>query len=223
MIILFFSRLHKMIILTFLPEGGAYMVRGAVLVSGDGGQLQAILDSIYFKELPEFELIAVISTSRDAYAMKRAASAHVPAHVVDPELFPTAMSHSIAIATKLKDMDIDLVILDEYTMPLGVIPFQFRGKVISSMPALYPAFDQYEGDIYKATIKRGLRVTGGTVYLCDNDGGVGTILGQKAIDVVPGESAETLQRKIMEDCFWKLLPAAVLEFCSSTAKQRRKK
>ena len=82
------------------------MVRAAALVSGDGARLQAILDSMYFKEIPDFELVAVISTARDAYAMKRALNANVPAYVVDPELFPNATSHSMAVANKLKDMDI---------------------------------------------------------------------------------------------------------------------
>ena len=90
------------------------MVRAAALVTGDGAKLQAILDSMYFKEIPDFELIAVISSERDAYAMKRALNAGVPAYVVDPELFPNSTSHSMAVANKLKDMDIDLVILAGY-------------------------------------------------------------------------------------------------------------
>ena len=102
------------------------MIRAAALVSGDGARLQAILDSMYFKEIPDFELVAVISTARDAYAMKRALNAGVPAYVVDPELFPNATSHSMAVANKLKDMDIELVILAGYDMPLGVIPYQSR-------------------------------------------------------------------------------------------------
>ena len=82
------------------------MVRAAALVSGDGAKLQAILDSMYFKEIPDFELVAVISSEKDAYAMKRALNAGVPAYGVDPELFPNMTSHSMAVANKLKDMDI---------------------------------------------------------------------------------------------------------------------
>ena len=87
------------------------MVRAAVLASGDGGRLQAILDAMYFKEIPNFELVAVICPQRGCHAMKRALNAGVSAYVVDPELFPTMTSHSMAVANKLKDMDIDLVIL----------------------------------------------------------------------------------------------------------------
>lgn len=93
------------------------MVRAAALVTGDGAKLQAILDSMYFKEIPDFELIAVISSEREAYAMKRALNAGIPAYVVDPELFPNNTSHSMAVANKLKDMDIDLVILAGYELP----------------------------------------------------------------------------------------------------------
>ena len=115
------------------------MVRAAVLASGDGDQLQAVLDAIYFKELPNIELVAVICPQRDAYAMKRALNAGVPAYVVDPDLFPTNTSHSMAVANKLKDMDIELVILAGYGRPLGVIPYQFKNRIIGSIPALYPA------------------------------------------------------------------------------------
>ena len=87
------------------------MVRAAILASGDGGRLQAILDAMYFKEIPNFQLVAVICPRREDYAMKRAANAGVPAYVVDPELFPNMTSHSMAVANKLKDMDIELVIL----------------------------------------------------------------------------------------------------------------
>ena len=87
------------------------MVRAAALVSGDGAKLQAILYSMYFKEIPDFELVAVISSEKDAYAMKRALNAGVPDYVVDPELFQNMTSHSMAVANKLKDMDIELVIL----------------------------------------------------------------------------------------------------------------
>ena len=77
------------------------MIRAAVLASGDGGRLQAILDAMYFKEIPNFELVAVICPQRECNAMKRALNAGVPAYVVDPELFPTMTSHSIAVSNKV--------------------------------------------------------------------------------------------------------------------------
>ena len=189
------------------------MVRAAALVSGDGAKLQAILDSMYFKEIPDFELVAVISSAKDVYAMKRALNAGVPAYVVDPELFPNITSHSMAVANKLRDMDIELVILAGYDLPLGVVPYQFRNHIIGTYPALSPAFEDVEGDVNRAVLERGVKVTGATAYFADGDGGVGGIILQKAIDVLPDDTPESLGARVMEECEWKLLSRAVALYC----------
>ncbi len=190
------------------------MIRGAALASGDGALLQAILDSMYFNEIPDFELVAVICPQRECYAMKRALNAGVPAYVVDPELFPNGTSHSMAVANKLKDMDIDLVILAGYDQNLGVVPYQFRNRIIGTLPALYPAFEDLEGDLCQAVIERGVKVTGATAYFADGDGGVGGIILQKALEVLPEDDAESLRQRVLEDCEWKLLSEAVALYCS---------
>lgn len=189
------------------------MVRAAALVSGDGTRLQAILDAIYFKELPNFELVAVISPQKEAYAMTRALNAGVPAYVVDPELFPNMTSHSMAVANKLKDMDIELVILADYDQPMGVIPYQFKNRIIGTYPALYPAFEDYEGDIHRAVLERGLKLTGATAYFANEDGRVGDIISQKPIEVIPGDTAQSLRQRVMEEGEWKLLTEAVRLYC----------
>jgi len=194
------------------------MVRAAALVSGDGARLQAILDSMYFKEIPNFELVAVISPARDVYAMKRALNAGVPAYVVDPELFPNATSHSMAVANKLKDMDIELVILAGYDQPLGVIPYQFKNRVIGTFPALYPAFEDAEGDIQRAVLERGVKVTGATAYFADGDGRVGSIISQQAVEVRPNDTPDTLSRRVLEEGEWRLLSQAVIYYCSGRLK-----
>jgi len=194
------------------------MVRAAALVTGDGAKLQAILDSMYFKEIPDFELIAVISSQREAYAMKRALNAGIPAYVVDPELFPNSTSHSMAVANKLKDMDIDLVILAGYEQPLGVIPYQFKNRIIGTYPALCPAFEEAEGDIQSAVLERGVKVTGATSYFADGDGRVGSIIAQRAVEVKPDDSPETLARRILEEAEWKLLSQAVSLYCGNKLK-----
>lgn len=191
------------------------MVRAAALVSGDGAKLQAILDSMYFKEIPDFELVAVISSEKDAYAMKRALNAGVPAYVVDPELFPNMTSHSMAVANKLKDMDIELVILAGYDMPLGVIPYQFKNHIIGTFPALYPAFEDAEGDIQRAVLERGVKITGATAYFADADGRVGGIILQRAIEVMPDDTPDSLRRRVLEDAEWKLLSQAVSLYCAN--------
>ena len=189
------------------------MVRAAVLASGDGARLQAILDAMYFKEIPNFDLVAVICPERSCNAMMRALNAGLSAYVVDPELFPTMTSHSMAVANKLRDMDIELVILAGYDVPLGVIPYQFRNRIIGTYPALYPAFEDVEGDVQRAVLERGVRVTGATAYFADGDGGVGGIILQKAIDVLPGDDPESLGRRVMEECEWPLLTRAVAAYC----------
>ena len=191
------------------------MVRAAALVSGDGAKLQAILDSMYFKEIPDFELVAVISSEKDAYAMKRALNAGVPAYVVDPELFPNMTSHSMAVANKLKDMDIELVILAGYDMPLGVIPYQFKNHIIGTFPALYPAFEDAEGDVQRAVLERGVKITGATAYFADADGRVGGIILQRSIEVMPDDTPDSLRRRVLEDAEWKLLSQAVSLYCAN--------
>lgn len=189
------------------------MIRAAALASGDGVKLQAILDSMYFKEIPNFELVAVICPQKDAYVMKRSLSAKVPAYVVDPELFPTMTSHSMAVANKLRDMDIELVILAGYDLPLGVIPYQFKNRMIGTYPALYPAFEDVEGDINRAVLERGVKITGATAYFADGDGRVGGIILQKAVEVQPGDDPKTLSRRVTEEAEWKLLSEAVKLYC----------
>ena len=191
------------------------MVRAAALVSGDGAKLQAILDSMYFKEIPDFELVAVISSEKDAYAMKRALNAGVPAYIVDPELFPNMTSHSMAVANKLKDMDIELVILAGYDMPLGVIPYQFKNHIIGTFPALYPAFEDAEGDVQRAVLERGVKITGATAYFADADGRVGGIILQRAVEVMPDDTPDSLRRRVLEDAEWKLLSQAVSLYCAN--------
>ena len=194
------------------------MIRAAALASGDGAKLQAILDAMYFGELPEFELVAVISPEKDAYVMQRALNAGVPAYVVDPDLFPTMTTHSMAVANKLKDMDVELVLLADYDVSLGVIPYQFKNRIIGTCPMLYPAFEDEEGDIQRAVLERGVKVTGATAYFCDQDGRVGGIILQKAVDVLPGDDPESLRRRVTEEAEWKILSQAVALYCAGKLK-----
>ena len=189
-------------------------VRAAALTAGDGAMLQAILDSLYFREIPDLELAAVIAPSREAYAITRAVNAGVPSFVVDPELFPNMTSHSMAVANKLRDMDIELVILAGYDCPLGVIPYQFKNRIIGTWPSIYPAFEDAEGDVHRAVLERGVKVTGATAYFADGDGRVGGIILQKAVEVLPGDDPETLRRRVTEEAEWKLLSRAVALYCA---------
>lgn len=188
------------------------MIRAAVLVSGNGAMLQTILDSMYFGEIPNFELTAVICTEADAYALRRAANSSVQAFVVEPSNFPTKVSYSMAISNKLRDMDIDLVILAGYDMPLGVISTQFRRRIIGVCPALIPAFVNCD-DPVRAALERGCKVTGATAFFADIDGNIGPIIAQKSVDILPGDTVETLERRILEEAEWTLLPKAIILYC----------
>ena len=190
------------------------MIRAAALVAGDGSKLQAILDSMYFNEIPDFELVSVISSDKEAYAMTRAQNAGVPSFVVDPELFPNMTSYTMSVASKLRDMDVDLVILAGYELPLGVIPYQFKNSIIGTCPSLIPAFEDTPGDIVRATLERGVKVTGATAYIADADGRVGGIILQKAVEVRPEDDAESLRQRILEEAEWNMLCEAVKLYCS---------
>lgn len=169
---------------------------------------------MYFKEIENFELVAVISPEKDVYAMKRALNAGVPAYVVDPELFPNMTSHSMAIANKLRDMDIELVILAGYNLPLGVVPYQFKNRMIGTYPAMYPAFEDVAGDVCRAALERGVKMTGATAYFADGDGRVGNIILQKAVEVLPTDTPDSLRQRVMEEGEWKILSQAVALYCA---------
>ena len=112
----------------------------------------------------------------------------------------------------LWDMDIELVILAGYDLPLGVVPYQFRNHMIGTYPALAPAFEDEE-DVNRAVLERGVKVTGATAFFADGDGRVGGIILQKAIDVLPDDTPESLATRVMEECEWKLLSRAVALYC----------
>ena len=190
------------------------MIRACALADGDGSKLQAILDAMYFNEIPDFELAAVITPRRDTYAITRAVGMGIPAYTVDPELFPTMTSHSMAVANKLKDMDIDLVIIAGYELSLGVIPYQYKNSIIGTVPYIYPAYEDYEGDPVAAVLERGLKITGATAYVADGDGRIGGIIGQKAVPILPDDTPDVLRRRITEDAEWELLTQAVKLFCA---------
>lgn len=191
------------------------MVRAAILVSGNGTLFQSVLDSMYFGEIPDFELVAVICTEANAYTMRRAANANVEAIVVEPDNFPTKLSYSMAISNKLRDMDIDLVILAGYNMPLGVISTQFRKRIIGVYPALIPAFVNCDDSPVRAALERGCKVTGATAFFADIDGNIGPIIAQHAIDIHPDDTLESLKQRVVEEAEWKLLPKAIILFCQN--------
>ena len=192
------------------------MVKTAILVSGGGTNLQAVIDAHLFGEIPNCELTAVISSNADAYALIRAKSANIPSYVVDWSLFPNPMSFNTAILQKLEDLDIELVALAGYTCPVGgAVLRRYQNRVINIQPSLLPAFSDCSGatmEPYEAAIRGGVKLSGATAYFVTETSG-GPIILQQAVEVWEGDTARTLQRRIMEEAEWKILPKAMALYC----------
>jgi phosphoribosylglycinamide formyltransferase-1 len=192
------------------------MVKTAILVSGGGTNLQAVIDSHLFGEIPNCELTAVISSDPEAYALIRAKSANLPAYVVDRSMFPNAASYNTALLQKLQDLDIELVVLAGYGLPVGgVVLRAYENRIISTFPALLPAFAQCDGmslEPYEAALQAGVKLSGASAYFV-TEGPGGPIILQQAVEVWEGDTPKTLQRRIMEQGEWKILPQALAMYC----------
>ncbi|MBR2717336.1 MAG: phosphoribosylglycinamide formyltransferase [Oscillospiraceae bacterium] len=192
------------------------MVKTAVLVSGGGTNLQAIMDAHLFGEIPNCELTAVISSDPEAYALIRARSANIPAYVIDRTMFPNNASYSTALLQKLEDLDIELVVLAGYVQPIsGSILRAYENKIINVFPSLLPAFGSTNGatlEPYEEALRAGVKLSGATAYFVTAEP-AGPIILQQAVEVWEGDTAKTLQRRIMEEAEWKILPRALALFC----------
>ena len=161
----------------------------------------------------------MISSAPGVYALERAENAHVPAYVVDRTLFPNNASFNNALLGMLRDMDIELVVCAGFTEKLGyALLHAYRGRVIGVQPALFPMFCGERFDAARAideTLRRGLRVTGATAYfLGEEDNGFGPIISQRAVEVLPGDTAAALSDRIMRQGEWPALAEAVGLYCA---------
>ena len=195
------------------------MAKTAVLVSGGGATLQALLDLCYFEELPGLEIAAVISSAPGVYALERASNAHVPAYVVERALFPNSASFSNALLGKLRDLDIELAVCAGFTEKLSYgLLHAYLGRIINVQPALFPMFCGADFDPARAveeTLRRGLRVTGATAYFMgEEDNGFGPVISQRAVEVLPEDTAATLSERIMRQGEWPALTEAVGLYCA---------
>lgn len=192
------------------------MVKTAILVSGGGTNLQAVIDSHLFGEIPNCELTAVISSDPEAYALIRAKSSNIPAYVVDRSLFPNHASYNMALMQKLSDLDIELVALAGYALPIGIVVLKgYENRIINIQPSLLPAFAECDGATmapYEAALKAGVKLSGATAYFVTAET-CGPIILQKAVEVWEGDTPKTLQRRIMEEAEWKILPRALALYC----------
>lgn len=187
------------------------MIHAAALCSGDGAMLQSLLDSAFFAEIPDFELSALISTEPGAYSLTRARGAGVTSYVVDESIFPNGASFNLALLHKLQDLDIDFIILAGFRPRLGEGTARlYKGRALCIRRALVPAFDDVpDEDLARAATERGVLLTGVTAYMLDENGKPGEILMQQAAELISGESAGALDRRLIEQLVWPMLPEAV--------------
>ena len=193
------------------------MVRTAVLVSGGGTNLQAIIAAKLFDEIKNCELVSVISSNQNAYALDRARAAGIEVSVVDVTAFPTKRTFNTALLQKLKDLDVELVVLAGFMQILQrPIVKEFENRIINVHPSLIPSFsgpDFYGLKVHQEALDRGVKVTGATVHFVTEEVDDGPIILQKAVEVLPNDTAKALQQRVMEIAEWDILPRAIDLFC----------
>ena len=194
------------------------MVKIAVLVSGGGTNLQALLDSEARGENPNGRITLVVASKPGVYALERAEKAGVEHCVVRRKDYATAADFDAALLDVLKSHDIGLVVLAGFLSVLGPsVVAAYPRRILNVHPALIPAFcgpGMYGLRPHQAALARGCKVTGATVHFVNEECDGGPILLQKAVDILPGDTPETLQKRVMEQAEWKLLPKAVAMVCS---------
>lgn len=189
------------------------MLKVAVLVSGGGTNLQAIIDAIENKVITDTEIVAVISNNRSAFALERAKKAGITAEVVSPKDYADRAEFNKALLAKLKETGADLIVLAGYLVVIPEIVIDaYPNKIVNIHPSLIPAFcgtGYYGLKVHEAALTRGVKVVGATVHFVDKGTDTGPIIMQKAVEVQNGDTPKVLQQRVMEQAEWKLLPAVI--------------
>ena len=189
------------------------MLRVGVMVSGGGTNLQAILDAIDSGKITNAKVEVVISNNPGAYALERARNHGIEAVCISPKSFENRAAFNEAFLKKTDEYDLDLIVLAGFlvTIPEEMIR-KYRNKIINIQPSLIPSFcgvGYYGLKVHEAALARGVKVTGATVHYVDEGVDSGPILLQKAVEVQPGDTPQVLQRRVMEQAEWIILPEAV--------------
>ena len=191
--------------------------RIAVLVSGGGTNLQALIDAQQKNELGGGEIIAVISSKEGAYALERAAKAGIPGFVVPRKSFDSNRAMTQAVVAKLQELQVDLVVLAGFMVIFTEeLINAYPNAIMNVHPALIPSFcgkGFYGLHVHEAALEYGVKLSGATVHFVSEECDGGPIIAQKAVEVLENDTPETLQKRIMEQAEWKLLPQAVSLFC----------
>lgn len=189
------------------------MLRVAVLVSGGGTNLQAILDAIDAGTITDTKIVGVISNNKNAYALERAKAKGIEAICVSPKDYESREAFNAALLETVDHLQADLLVLAGF---LVVIPERmiekYRNRIINIHPSLIPAFcgtGFYGLKVHEAALEKGVRVVGATVHFVDEGTDTGAIILQKAVEVEQDDTPEILQRRVMEQAEWKILPKAI--------------
>ena len=189
------------------------MLNVVVLVSGGGTNLQAIMDKMDAGVVTNTKIAAVISNNANAYALERAKNAGIPAECISPKQFETRELFNEALLAGVKKYNPDLVVLAGF---LVIIPpmliAEYQNRLINIHPSLIPSFcgtGYYGLKVHEAVLSRGVKVTGATVHFVDEGTDTGPILLQKPVMVQPEDTPETLQKRVMVEAEWEILPAAI--------------
>ena len=194
------------------------MLKIVVCVSGGGTNLQAIIDGVQSGSIHNTEIAGVISNNAGAYALKRAEDNGIPAFCISPKDYQDRAAFNEAMLTKLDELNPDLIVLAGF---LVILPEKmiasYRNRIINIHPSLIPSFcgtGYYGLKVHEEALKRGVKITGATVHYVDEGTDTGTIIAQKAVEVLPGDTPEILQRRVMEQAEWIILPRAIDEIAS---------
>lgn len=189
------------------------MLKMAVLVSGGGTNLQAIIDAIESGKITNAEISVVISNNPGAYALKRAEQNGIEGVCISPRSYETRDEFNQALLAKIQSYDVDLVVLAGCLVVIPEIMVKaYPNKIINIHPALIPSFcgtGYYGLKVHEGVLKRGVKVTGATVHFVDEGTDTGPIILQKAVEVKQDDTPEILQRRVMEEAEWKIMPQAI--------------
>lgn len=189
------------------------MLNVVVLVSGGGTNLQAIIDAVESGAITNTKIVGVISNNKNAYALERAKNHGIEGQCISPKDFASREEFNVKLVEAIDEMKADLVVLAGYLVVIPPIMIEkYRNRIINIHPSLIPAFcgtGFYGLKVHEAALARGVKVVGATVHFVDEGTDTGPIILQKAVEVQNGDTPEVLQRRVMEQAEWKILPRAI--------------
>ncbi|MCI8607073.1 MAG: phosphoribosylglycinamide formyltransferase [Hungatella sp.] len=189
------------------------MLNVGVMVSGGGTNLQAVIDAIESGAITNAKIRAVISNNPGAYALERAKKHGIEAVCVSPKSFKSREEFHGALLEKVDSYELDLIVLAGFLVTIpGEMIRKYQNQIINIHPSLIPSFcgvGYYGLKVHEAALRRGVKLTGATVHFVDEGVDSGPIILQKAVEVLPGDTPEVLQRRVMEEAEWKILPKAI--------------